>query len=61
MLGKWKVLKAGLIDVLKNSSSEDRKFLRCDVVQIYPEFASRRCVRKVVEAGELEVLPESSQ
>ena len=59
-LEKWKVLKAGLIDVLKNSSSKERKFLRCNVTRMYPELPDLRCVRAVVKAEELEVLPESS-
>jgi len=60
LLGKWKVMKEGLIDVLKNSSSKDRKLLRSNVTQTYQTAFDRRYVYFVVEDEELEVLPELS-
>ena len=59
-LEEREVWKAGLIDVLKNSPSKDRKFLRWNLVQIYRRLADNRLIHEVVEAEVLEVLPESS-
>ena len=60
LLGKWKTWKAGLIDVLKNSPSKDRKFLRWNLIQVYKDPINDCHVSEVAESGELEVLPESS-
>ena len=60
LLEKWKVMKEGLIDALKNNSSKDRKFLRSKVTQSYQEPVNNRYVCMVVEDEELEVLPEPS-
>jgi len=54
------VWKAGLIDVLKNSPSEDRKFLRWTLARSYRRLVDNRIIDEVVEAEELEVLSESS-
>jgi len=54
----WKGWKASFIDVLKNSPSKNRKFLRWTVTCW--ECINNQFVRKVVEAGELEVLAEPS-
>ena len=59
-LGKRKAWKAGLIDVLKNSPSEDRKFLRWNLIHVYQKPADGCYVREVAETEELEVFPESS-
>lgn len=56
-LERRKAWKAGLVDVLKNSPSEDRKFLRWKVSQIHPRATDRFAVHEVVEIEELEVLP----
>lgn len=45
-----------LIDVLKNSPSGDRKFLRWEASRRWP--GARPSARELVEAEELEVLPE---
>ena len=57
LLRKRKAWKAGLIDVLKNSPSKDRKFLRWNFVQI-EQSVYGSYVRKVVGTGELEVPPK---
>ena len=59
-LGRRKAWKAGLIDLLKNSPSKDRKFLRWSLVQADLRPVDNRYVRQVVESEVLEVLPESS-
>jgi len=59
LLREWKEWKEGLIGVLKDSPSKGRKFLRWIVVRIYDQSDGNRLVREVLEAGELEVLPES--
>lgn len=53
--------KAGLVDVLKNSPSKDRKFLRWNVAQVCQAPSDNCYVREVVEAEELEVLTKPSQ
>lgn len=58
-LGGWEAWKTGLIDVLKNSPSKDRKFLKWDIVRLWLQpFDNDGYTRTVVEAGEMEVLPE---
>ena len=59
LLGEWKEWKEGLICVLKNGPSKGRKFLRWIVVRIYLQSGGNPLVREVLEAGEMEVLPES--
>ena len=58
LLRKRKTWKAGLIDVLKNSPSKDRKFLRWNLIQVYKQPADDCYVSEVAETEELEVLPE---
>ena len=57
-VGKQKAWKAGLITVLKNSPSNDRKFL--SFVQVYRKPIDGWCIYEVAETEELEVLPGSS-
>ena len=58
MKADLEVLKAHLIQVLKESPSNERKFLRWKVAEHqYYRGATRNIV--VVENGELEVLPET--
>jgi len=59
LLREWKAWKAGLIDVLKNGPSKDRKFLRWVLIRVYVPSVGDPLVREVLEGGELEVLPES--
>ncbi|KAF9645681.1 hypothetical protein BDM02DRAFT_3189524 [Thelephora ganbajun] len=61
VLGRRKAWKACLIDVLKNSPSRDRKFLRWKVAKIYSQPDEKRLVREIVETEELEVLSDSSR
>ena len=56
-LGERETWKAGLIDVLKNSPSKGRKFLRWNITEICQDPSDSSYFRKFVEAGELEVLP----
>ena len=58
-LGEKKAWKAGLIDVLKNSPSKHRKFLRWNVVKFYVGPRRRHGCQSVLETEELEVFPES--
>jgi len=60
LLGKRKAWKAGLTDLLKNSPSKDRKFLRWNFIQINEQPVDGCYVREVAETEELEVSPESS-
>jgi len=53
----WKGWKVSFIDVLKNSPSKNRKFLRWTVIRW--QRIDYNYLREVVEAGELEVLPQS--
>jgi len=57
LLERGKVWKAGLIDVLKNSPSEARKFLRWNLAKTYRRPVDNRFIYEVVEAEELEVFP----
>jgi len=54
----WKAWRASFIDVIKHSPSKNRKFLRWIVTRW--QCIDNQYVREVVEAGGLEVLPESS-
>lgn len=60
LLKKRKAWEAGLIDVLKNSSSKDRKFLRWSLTQLKLRHVDHCWVREVMGTEVLEVLPESS-
>jgi len=60
LLGKRKAWKAGLIDVLKNSPSEDRKFLIWNLIQVYQQPTDGCYVNEAAETEELEVFPEPS-
>ena len=55
-----KAWKKALIDVLKKSPSEDRKFLRWEITRYAPHPVDGRAVNEVLEAGQMEVLPEPS-
>ena len=62
-LRKRKAWKAGLIDVLKNSPSKDRKSLRWNLTKVYLQPADGRYgrhIREVAETKESEVLHVSS-
>ena len=58
--GRREACKAGFVDVLKNSPSKDRKFLRWKLTQFYKRPVDDRYIHEVIEVEELEVLPESS-
>ena len=60
LLGKRKAWKAGLIDVLKNSPSKDRKFLRWNLIEVQP-LGDYDIFEVLAESEELEVLPEPSR
>ena len=55
-LNAW---KAHLIQVLKDSPSEERKFVRWMVSERYTSPDTFGCNLVAVESGELEVLPET--
>jgi len=56
-LGRW---KAFLVEVLKDSPSKERKFLRWKVYKGKRHRGFPREVQMVVDEGELEVFPETS-
>jgi len=60
VLAQLEAWKTGIVDVLKNSPSKDRKFLRWNVAQIGQALSDDCYVRRVVEAEVLEVLAEPS-
>jgi len=55
-LAKLEAWKTCFIDVLKNSPSKDRKFLRWNVAQLPTGSVRTRYFWEVLEAGELGVL-----
>ena len=55
-----KLWKAHLIQVLKDSPSKERKFLRWKISESQMPYGVSECTVVVVENGELEVLPETS-
>ena len=56
-LAKLETWKSRLVDVLKDSPSKDRKFLRWNTPQVDYDVSY---AGEIALAGELEVLPESS-
>ena len=56
-LNAWKV---HLVQVLQDSPSKERKFVRWKVSERYTPYDVSECNLVVVESGELEVLPETS-
>ena len=60
-LARLEAWKPRFIDVLKNSPSKNRKFLRWNLVRLTMQPGDPRYMWEVLEAGELEVLPGPSQ
>lgn len=57
MLKAW---KAGIVDVLKKIRFKNRKFLRWKTSRVYLQPDWSCYFRKIMEVGELEMLPEPS-
>jgi len=55
-----KAWKACLVEILKDSPSKERKFLRWKVYKSQRHHGISRGAQVVVEEGELEVFPETS-